>query len=789
MACSPSDKFTRITAWLAPLTVVLVPIVFLFPVVFLGEVFFLKDTGGWFYPSRLFWRERVLSGDLPLWLHHLNLGMPFLADPGNSTLYPPNLLLLLPAPACVGYFLAAHLVLAALGAYILLRTLKVSRCASMFGSFSYGLGGYVLSMLSIAGYLPAICWMPLVAGLGLRSIRSRNLRELALFGLALGCQMLSGEIQGVFLTAMLLGALLLAEETNRPWSLIRLALGSLIGLAIFMPQALTTIGYIAQTWRAHGVDMEVATAWSLHPLRLLELIVPGLLGNANRYDSYLGYFLYDGAEGLPMPWILSPYIGSLCIVFAVAAIGGLKNKHKRWAIAIVSVSVIALLLSFGRYTPLFALYRETVPGAGFLRYPVKFFPLVSLGMSLLGAVGLDSCLDDKKNADRSAVIAIAAGAVISALALVASLFAGRIGKALADVSFWVKVDEETAVSIVRSALRLEAGITIALMLSLILVGQKKKAWLGKAALVALLIQLVVMNRDIAPTTSPYLYETTPAIARKIIDDTPQGEPPRIYIPMTGEPPFFGCLESFDVEQIFLWSKLTLMFNDGIMHGIGYPTAYSPISSYSNVRFFSSTIGVRQQVNNLLSVRHLIVPRDLKIPPNIGLNVLPGFEDACIGVYRSDRALPVARPVDRVIPASELEEALALVQRSDVLLGKSAVVEGIGAEQEGGSNGSSPGYCRSERPTGDSFETTCELTRPSWVVVNISHYDNWTARIDGASAPIHRSNGIVMAVHMPVGRHHMELIYNEPWLPIGGVFTLLGLAACACLIFCQRRKKK
>ena len=247
-----------------------------------------------------------------------------------------------------------------------------------------------------------------------------------------------------------------------------------------MPHALTTVGYIAQTGRAHGVDMDATTAWSVHPLRLLELVAPGFMGNANQYDSYLGYFLYDGAEGLPMPWILSPYLGSLSIAFAVAAFTGLRAQNKKTAIAITSVTLFALLLSMGRYTPVFGIYHKLMPGTGFVRYPAKFFPLFSLGLSLLAAFGLDACLKWKQNRDRSLPGAIAAGAVICSATLIGTLFSGQIGKSLSKVSYWIEVGQEKAIDTVKGALMLEAGVSMALLLGLILVGLKKSRWLAPA---------------------------------------------------------------------------------------------------------------------------------------------------------------------------------------------------------------------------------------------------------------------------------------------------------------------
>jgi hypothetical protein len=103
--------------YLTPILLTLVVVVFYAPVVLLGRVFYLKDAQLVFYPTRLFLRQRLQAFDLPQWLPQLDMGMPFLANPSNGVLYPLNLLLMLPAPWCVGAFIVSHALIAVVGAW------------------------------------------------------------------------------------------------------------------------------------------------------------------------------------------------------------------------------------------------------------------------------------------------------------------------------------------------------------------------------------------------------------------------------------------------------------------------------------------------------------------------------------------------------------------------------------------------------------------------------------------------------------------------------------------------
>lgn len=778
----PWDLFTS-------LLLAMMVALFLAPAMFGGRVFFLKDAQIWFYPSRLAWRARILAGDLPLWMPELDLGMPFLAEPGNSVLYPLNLLLLLTPPACVGQFLAAHVVLAALGTYALLRVLGVTRAPAVTGALGYALGGYLLSMTWSGTYILSVAWMPLVAATALRLARRGRLLDLACTALALGCQLLTGEVQGAAFTGLVVLGLVLAGQ--EPWrrrviGLLRLAVAALIAVAIALPQVLPALGLLSEVTRGRGFGVEEASHWSFHPLRLLELMAAGLFGDPTVKDQFLGFFMNDeGGVVHRMPWMLTPYLGSLCLVLAVVGLVAPRREHRRWTVAVAVVGGATLLLALGRHTPLFNAILQLLPGLDLFRYPAKYFAVTALLLPLLAAVGLDSCLKAAREGTRRPVKLVVASMLLLLLVLGAALplapAAGRELHALRPA-----VSPESASSTVQLALLREVGLLAALGLGLWLAWRKWPSWAGHLTACALGIQLVVANIAVPRSTDPQIYDRPPPIASKILANTPRGELPRLFKPPLAYPPAHAFNRTPEERATALTYGLSR--NIGVVFGIGYMGSYTAADRSARKTFWEQTAKYQKQTLDLFSVGYLLVPAGVEVPRGIGLERMLGNEQD-LRLYRNSRALPLAHPVHHVVPAASYEAALEGLLWPHVQRGWSAVVEGVAAPSAATRPRPPTGKCRTTRPSGDELLVRCQLSEPGWVVINESHHKQWQAALDGRPVRLHRANGIVMACKVPAGRHQLHLVYREPTLAPGLVAAGSALVVCIVLLVLDRRRRR
>jgi hypothetical protein len=765
--------------------------VFLAPSLFLGEVFYLKDALHWFYPSRLYWRSRVLDGDFPLWIPELDMGSPFLADPGNSALYPLNVILFLPAPACVGQFLVMHVILAALGTFALLCALDVRPVAAFTGAVGYALGGYILSMTWSGLYLLSVAWMPLVAYLSVRVMRFGRLRDVVFLGLAIGCQILSGEVQGVAFTALVVFTLLFAEVCawrRRVVTMLRVAGAALIALGLASPQVLPTLDLLGTSVRAGGIPLEVAQHWSFHPLRLLELVVPWLFGDPSNFqEHYLGYFMQsEGGDLRRFPWMLTPYFGSVSIVLALMGMVFARSQHRRLTLAMVSVGVLALLLALGRHTPVFRLFFVHTPGASLFRYPEKYWAIVAFVAPCLAAVGLDAWIGAIEGGQRRPIRAMGAAVASIFLALaVGAVLASWAGRALAALN--TGFEAEYAASWVRWTVVREGVVFGALCLLVWSMWRWKPALTGHAVAAALVLQIAVQNSDVARTMEAGVYERVPPLAEAITASKANGGVPRVWrhtTPLVSS----GGIDVDYAEYAYLVSD-TLSMNTGIIHGIGYAAAYTASDTLSRARFWRATDDIQKPVMDLFSIEYVIAYRDVPVPQGIGLEHVASSTFRTDLLYRNTRALPMCRSVGRAVFVSTYQQQIEELHAPGVLYGRSVVLDG--SETLPGSNEPDGPFvpCQMERPTRNTIRARCELEVPGWIVVNEAYHHNWIASLDGAEARVLRANAIVMAVAAPRGRHVLELSYRESSLWVGLAAAGGTLLFCALVLFRFRQRRK
>lgn len=731
----------------------------------------MKDAQRVVYPTRMFLRERLLAFDLPEWLPHLDMGMPFLANPSNGVCYPLNALLLLPSPYSIGLFIVAHAMLAILGAWGLLRSLRVRSIPSAVGAVAFALGGYMVSLTWVPNYMMSLAWLPVVSFCALRSLRSASFRDAALTGVVWALQILSGEPQGVVLTAWFLLTLLMAEPTHRvprlrQWLLLGTA--GAIALCVAMPQILPALELFPRSRRSAGIELREASHWSLHPLRLLELFAPNLFGNPIHFDEFLGFFMDDEDSELHRdPWIASPYLGSLVLIFAALGLWAPRRRHRRWVRALAVLLLASLLLAVGRHTPLFGWYFEAVPFAQLFRYPAKFFGLSAAIIPLLGAAGLDGGHD--RTSRRRFLVATLL--LIAALALGAA-GAQRGGQLLHTLR--PSIASTAAAQTLLKSLGRESAILIITLL--VLFGARRQTVRTRSMILAGVATLQVLWSNFsAYATVPSNVYAEPRLARQIRAATPKGEPTRLMneIPSLDLPD----LDSAPlVVQAHAFTN-ALFKNLGIAHGIGYAESY--ISSEEGLKYeFWQAIGPhRRQMLDVFGIRHWVVPNHLAFPAETRLRRLEDTGPIGAAVYQNESALPFAYAVAGLIKVPDTSTAVQTLLEPNVAAGRVAVVEepaqGLPAANTPTQMGRA-GECHLTGAITDRLELDCELSADGFVVVNESYHPNFTAQLDGVKTEIWRANLFVMATAVPKGKHRLKLEYSETALVPGLLVCSLGL---------------
>src|ERR1700682_1841583 len=292
--------------------------------------------------------RQLQQGQFPLWDPHSWAGQPFLGQTQPGAAYPLNWLLWL-IPTQDGHirlwalqwgYVATHY-MAALFTYLLCRDLGRSRPASPVAGLIFALSGYVAT-IEWPQMLNGGTWTPLVLLFLLRACRGVDpIPSAALSGLFLGVTWLSGHHQvPIFLTLASVGAWAwYALRSGRPdWR--RASLGALAITCSLLVGALQILpaqeyGRLALRW----VNLPQPVGWkdtipyhvhgefSLHPIQLFGILIPGLDDQPGRFIGIAGFTL--ALLGAILCWRQPAvkFVAALAIGALFFALGGNSVFH------------------------------------------------------------------------------------------------------------------------------------------------------------------------------------------------------------------------------------------------------------------------------------------------------------------------------------------------------------------------------------------------------------------------------------------------------------------------------
>jgi uncharacterized membrane protein YhaH (DUF805 family) len=375
-----------------------------------------------FYPWRLQAARSIRSGHLPLWNPYqfaARGGTPLLANSQSAPLYPPNILFYLTPPDrfwyAFGLSAALHLLLAAGGMYRFLRALSLHRLSSVFGAAAFCLSAPVITWLALPTFLAVSAWIPWLLLLlkrahDLAGTRDGRLAALGAGGTA-GMLLLAGHLQMAFY-GMLAGVLYLLWQapqvirqgepnTRTKRSLLwaaGCAGGLLLAISLALPQVLPALSLSRISHRATGAppsmnDYGAYVGNALPARQLVTLIAPNFFGNPNDGTHWANSDRPGGNNYAE--WAL--YIGVAPLLMAVFALalpwrnqaGNTLPKERTF---FAGLAAITLLLAMG--TPLNLPLFFLVPGYSQTGNPARCLILLSLCLSVLGAMGMEALLRD-----------------------------------------------------------------------------------------------------------------------------------------------------------------------------------------------------------------------------------------------------------------------------------------------------------------------------------------------------------------------------------------------------------
>jgi Predicted membrane protein len=749
---------------LATVSLLLVLLVGLFwRILFCAETFADRDLAAYYRAAKALVAPLArASQGIPLWNPFFASGQPFAANPEHEVFHPlTTLFFLLPFELAFRLQVILPLLAGVASMYFLLRTLRRSRVASLFGGLGWGFGGYLLSTTNLLPILFAASILPLSLTFVVRLVRRPRKADVAALALCVGVQCLAGEPSTLLATPLLCAAAALAgwrrhARFGSPAAVAGLVLGLAVGAITLLPG----VHHARKTVRNLGLASSEAGQWSMPPVRALDLLAPGVLGHVVPGDEtlYWGRSLYPKRES---PYFFSLYPGLAVTLLAFAA----WRYRRRTLLPWIVVAAFGYLLSLGEHFALWRLARH-LPIVSGVRFPEKYALLFILPLIVASAYGYDQVImGPHKSRQRLA-------RVLVGLAAIATL--GAAGVALAAKSFSADFPWRVVAG---DALRV-AEVAAALLIVLwprIRCGRTTRALLVCAVLA---LDLVTAGRAIVHTTPLKVLAGPPAsfapLLNRASDDlifhAAEWHPTMGQVEGTGRPPLpaqwglpMTLERDFDLTFLRWTDEGTHAFWTAVR---AHPSLTTPLLQ-------------RRGVTAVVQFRQGAHWQD-------GFVVGPAGQGPVEVVFLQGPQ-PIVFAASHVEIVHGGEGWLAAVGRLQGQVRDSVCVDDEGLASFPMQPSPAEVQVYSRTPESIVMNVEAQGPSPSFVAFNQTWDEGWRLTLDGKPASLLRTDVSLSGFVVPPGKHRMVLEYGDPWLDAGAIISIVAALGCLALVLSGRRR--
>jgi hypothetical protein len=530
---------------------------------------------------------------------------------------------------------------------------------------------------------------------------------------------------------------------------------------------------LRETARAEGFTAAQALSYSVHPISLLQVVIPGAFGSLTTplEQWWGGRFFTDG-----FPYFVSLYLGVPLI--GAAAAGFATGAGVRWRWPLVGVGFLALWYSLGPWGGLSPLLAP-LPVMRSFRFPSKALLTPYVVVCVFAAYGID-----RLRMGRGWRTVMGVSAAFALLAMGVSTAALLPRGVVAD---WLVVSPRGE-DLFRRAIPRECGWT-ALFAAMGggLAWGVTRARISAARGAALLTSLVVADlaragAGVNPQVHPAFFDMLPEIKALHLDRL-HGERTFSY-GVRRSPEFRSFLEAaapgtglwaFFVNRQTLFPFNNLLDRVETAEGLDRTSFLPNTPALGEADYDPSRVGAVLPILRNAAVSR-IVSVDPLVDPDLQLlaEVPAGPTGLLIRVYGVRRPWPRAYLACRVVSGRGRREALRLP-----LSGRFDPAHDVALESrdsvdchQGSVEPVSAGTSRSV------YRVVADGT--GFLVVRDSFARGWAAWVDGRPALVVRANGRHRAVRVGPGRHEVAFLYQPPGVRVGLGITVLAVLAASAL---------
>jgi len=792
-------------------------------VIFTPALFFYRDVYNYTYPCARFIHDLCRQGYLPYWNPYLNYGQPLLANPNLLFFYPFTLLIiLLPADAAYTLHFLTHFALAGVGTYLLARTWRQSRPAALFAGLVFMLSGPMLSLGNFYNEVACAAWIPWALLATHHALTSGRARPWLLLAGVFSLQWLAGEPLTFLATfGMTLAYAFYTRGSHRNFrSPLNFRLVAAFGgvgaltLLLCSIQFLPAVDLLSHSRRGMGFAFMLAVDWSANPFSLLDMLIPDFAGTVFASAPGWAWLMADqNRNGLYLP---SEFLGFVPFFFALAGWAVGKERQRNF---VAGTAIAFLVLSFGQYTPVYALAYLLLPPVAFVRFPVKLLVHFAFLVAILAGWGFDRLrganLPWKAPRARLLLPIQVTLACVATTAVLAWLTPGLI----AFATRWVldhfgnpasRIPEVP--SFLVSALRLHfpglAGFCAgAWALLLALENGKKWAPWGMVAFAILAVcELVMVNSAANPTVDKSFYQFRPPVLAEFKD-------------APGSYRFMSLHVLPNTSAAAAKGEQNFVNFDTIPEGRDLQDPVARGAFLSRLELTTGVMLDRVEAGLSGDIERQLPPflRDMEFYLNLNKSnparsCLLGRTNVKYLLESGTANSPATRKIGDVFNGSltplHLYENLCFVPRTYVagnskfLSGSEETLQLLGSQEFDASNavilavapGSTPsvggqdiaGQAEIVHRDPNSVDLRARLSRPGYIVLLERYEPNWHAELDGHPAAVIRANQLFRAVYASAGTHTLRFYYRQRGLKPGMVLSLATLAGCLLIYILDPR---
>jgi hypothetical protein len=503
-----------------------------------------------------------------------------------------------------------------------------------------------------------------------------------------------------------------------------------------------------------------ALAWSVHPLRLLEMVVGPFLSADPGSAAGLHISNAIFKEGMYSAWVESLYFGAIGLGLVVVACR--RALRSRTGVIFGLTLGLLLLMCLGKYGGLYHLVYSAVPLWRPFRYPEKLVPYLFFGLALAAAYGLAQ-LDTHSRSRTHAALGFAAGGGV--LLLLAAL-EGLFGVFSRQLLHWLDAgltDELSQLAHDQLLHRAVFSAALLLLSGFLLVASRRRAQRWALLIAVVFVARLHVNEPFYVLGLPGLVSEPSSFVKDVIDRSGPIRLGKLRVASASSVYVLPPLAGMTYTDLFSASiAASLVPDTTALWNLESSNSYLPGVSGRVFELQQAGDGAHgfSRFDELVGTRFL----SLSIPTFENLGAGPNVvvaENELLGQVlletptfkpRAYLGRPLCMPDG---PASFRHLTSDDYRPSQVVIGCSRQADFPEAPDYG--------TARILRYAPERIEIAADVKSPAALVLNDAYYSGWTATVDGAPQRILPANYAVRGLLLAPGRHEIVMRYRTPGL--------------------------